>query len=283
MPNTAHTTPSYDTKGLPFVEAEMKYVVDNGVKPVTYIAPYGESNRRDETPDLRTVPVHDGRAIADRLTLDANGFEFHNSPTGVTDFLDSGQIENVYNPEVEKVVAAATGASRVLVFDHTLRVADEKTRTSRKLREPVRVVHNDYTDKSGPQRVRDLLPPDEAEAALKKRYVYVNVWRSIQGAVEEAPLGICDAQSIAEGDMILMDLKYDDRVGEIHRTRYNPDHRWVYFPHMQPDELILLKCFDTETDGRARWTAHSAFDDPTSPADAAPRQSIETRTIAFYD
>ena len=275
--------PAYDTNDLPFVEASVNYVVDNGIKPVTYISPYGESNRRDETPDHRTVPIYDGRTIAEQLTLDDNGFEFHNSPTAVTDFMDSAQIETVYNAEVEKIVAAATGAPRVLVFDHTLRVEDAEARKMKKLREPVRVVHNDYTDLSGPQRVRDLLPPNEADTALKKRYVYINVWRSISGAVEEAPLGICDAQSIAEGDMILMDLKYDDRVGEIHRTKYNPDHRWVYFPCMQPDELILLKCFDTETDGRARGTAHSAFDDPTSPADAAPRQSIETRTIAFYD
>ncbi|MDG2205801.1 MAG: CmcJ/NvfI family oxidoreductase [Alphaproteobacteria bacterium] len=276
------TQPAYDTQDLPFIEASMNYVVDNGIKPVTHISPYGESNKRDEIPDHRTVPIYDGRTVANELTLDANGFEFHNRPTAVTDFLDKGQIETVYNPEVEKIVAAATGASRVIVFDHTLRVADEEMRTTQKLREPVRVVHNDYTDKSGPQRVRDLLPPDEAEAALGKRYVYVNVWRSIGGAVEEAPLGICDAQSITEGDMILMDLKYDDRVGEIHRAKYNPDHRWVYFPQMEPNELILLKCYDTETD-RARWTAHTAFDDPTSPADAAPRQSIETRTIAFYD
>ena len=275
--------PAYDTHNLPFIEASMNYVLDNGVKPVTHISPYGESNRRDETPDHHTVPVYDARSVAGEITLDGNGFEFHNRPTAVTDFLDPSQIETVYNSEVEKIVAEATGASRVIVFDHTMRVADEETRTTKKLREPVRVVHNDYTDKSGPQRVRDLLPPDEAEAALKKRYVYVNVWRSISGNVEEVPLGICDAQSIAEGDMILMDLKYDDRVGEIHRTKYNPDHRWVYFPQMKPDELILLKCYDTETDGRARWTAHTAFDDPTSPADAAPRQSIETRTIALYD
>ncbi|MBS29354.1 MAG: methyltransferase [Alphaproteobacteria bacterium] len=277
------TQPAYDTLDLPFVEASMRYVVDNGVKPVTYIAAYGESNERDEVPDLRTVPIYDARPVADQLSLDGNGFQFIKQATAVTDFLDSGQIETVYNPEVEKLVLQATGASRVIVFDHTLRVADEETRRANKLREPVRVVHNDYTDKSGPQRVRDLLTPEEAEAALKKRYVYVNVWRSISGAVEEAPLGICDATSIAEDDMVLMDLKYDDRIGEIHRTKYNPDHRWVYFPQMVPDEVILLKCYDTKMDGRARWTAHSAFDDPTSPANAAPRQSIETRSIAFYD
>jgi hypothetical protein len=277
------TMSAYDNQTLPFVEATVNYVVDNGIRPVTYIAEMGESNRRDEVPDHRTVPIYDARPVADQLTLDSNGFAFQRQETAVTDFLDSSQIESIYNPEVEKIVAAATGASRVLVFDHTLRVADEDTRTSHKLREPVHVVHNDYTDLSAPQRIRDLLPADEAEAALKKRYVYVNVWRSIKGTVEEIPLGICDAQSLVEDDMILMDLKYKDRVGEIHRTRYSPDHRWVYFPQMQPDELILLKCYDTELDGRARWTAHTAFEDPTSPANAARRQSIETRTIAFYD
>jgi hypothetical protein len=277
------TMPAYDYENLHFVEAEVNYVVDNGIRPVTYIAEMGESNRRDEIPDRRIVPIYDVRPVANQLTLDDNGFTFLNEKTAVTNFLDNTQIETTYNPEIEKLVASATGASRVLVFDHTLRVADEDTRSRKKLREPVHVVHNDYTDLSGPQRVRDLLPAEEAESALQKRYAFVNVWRSIKGTVEEVPLGICDAQSLTDEDMILMDLKYKDRVGEIHRTRYNPDHRWVYFPLMQPAEVILLKCFDSKTDGRARWTAHSAFNDPTSPADAAPRQSIETRTIAFYD
>jgi hypothetical protein len=277
------TQPATETANLPFVEATMNYVDDSEKRPVTYIAEMGESNRRDEVPDPRVVPVYNARPIADELTLDRNGLELVRDITAVTDFQDQSQIETIYNPEVERLVKAATGASRVLVFDHTLRVADENRRKAEKLREPVRIVHNDYTDKSGPQRVRDLLPPERAEEALKKRYVYVNVWRSIHGTVEEAPLGICEWQSLEDDDMVLMDLVYSDRVGEIHRTRYNSNHRWLYFPQMKEDEVILLKCFDTERDGRARWTAHAAFDDPSSPPDAAPRQSIETRTIAFYD
>ncbi|MEL0143279.1 MAG: CmcJ/NvfI family oxidoreductase [Alphaproteobacteria bacterium] len=277
------TQPATETANLPFVEATMNYVDDSEKRPVTYIAEMGESNRRDEVPDPRVVPVYDARSIADELTLDRNGLELVRDTTAVTDFQDQSQIETIYNPEVERLVKAATGASRVLVIDHTLRVADENRRKAEKLREPVRIVHNDYTDKSGPQRVRDLLPPERAEEALKKRYVYVNVWRSIHGTVEEAPLGICEWQSLEDDDMVLMDLVYSDRVGEIHRTRYNSNHRWLYFPQMKEDEVILLKCFDTERDGRARWTAHAAFDDPSSPPDAAPRQSIETRTIAFYD
>lgn len=280
---TAPATRSQEA-GLAAVHATLNYLVDTGTKPVTHIVDEGTGpNRREEMLDARTVPVHDARPIAGRLSLDVNGFALVCHDSAVTDFLDRGQVDGTWTREVEALVANATGASRVLVFDHTLRIEDEAIRTAKHTREPVRVVHNDYTEKSGPQRVRDLLPRDEAEAALAKRYVYVNVWRTIAGPVEEAPLAICDWTSLTEADMVATDLKYRDRVGEIYRTAWRPNHRWYYFPYMTPGEVLLLKCFDTERDGRARWTAHTAFDDPTTPAGAAPRQSIETRTIAFFD
>ena len=67
------------------------------------------------------------------------------------------------------------------------------------------------------------------------------------------------------------------------RVVYNPDQRWYYFPRMMPDEIVLLKCFDSLTDGTARWTCHGAFNDPNTPAGAAPRESIEIRTLLFFD
>jgi hypothetical protein len=145
-------------------------------------------------------------------------------------------------------------------------------------------VHNDYTEKSGPQRVRDLLPPDEAEARLKKRFAEYNVWRNIASEpIETTPLGFVDAQTIAPRDLAVCDLVYADRTGEIYQGVYNTDHQWHYFPAMRREEVILIKCYDSEKDGRARFSLHSAFDDPTSPADAKPRQSIEVRSLAFFD
>lgn len=47
-------------------------------------------------------------------------------------------------------------------------------------------------------------------------------------------------------------------------------------------EAPLLKCYDSAEDGRVRFTAHTAFDDPTSPPNAAPRESIETRAFVFF-
>jgi hypothetical protein len=149
------------------------------------------------------------------------------------------------------------------------------------VREPVKRAHNDYTVKSGPQRVRDLLN-GEAEELLKHRFAVINVWRPIKGPVETSPLAVCDARSIAFADWVAQDLIYQDRVGETYAITYNPAHRWFYFPRMRTDEVLLIKCYDSKEDGRARFAAHTAFDDPTTPPGAAPRESIEIRTLAFF-
>ena len=139
-----------------------------------------------------------------------------------------------------------------------------------------------YTEKSAPQRIRDLLP-DEAESLLGKRYVFINAWRPISHVVIDRPLALCDAASFTDDDLIMTDLVYEDRTGEIASVRHSPNHRWVFFSRMTPDEMVLIKCHDTARDGRARISFHSAFDDPNTPAGMEPRQSIEIRTIAFFD
>jgi hypothetical protein len=167
------------------------------------------------------------------------------------------------------------------VFDHTLRrIGGDDASSAR--RAPVHVVHNDYTDKSGPQRVRDLLPEGEAEAALARRFAIVNVWRSINGPVTDTPLAFADARTVAAGDWIATDLKYPDRTGEVYRVGFNPEHRWFYVATLQPDEILLLKTYDSARDGRARFMPHTAFRDPATRPGTEKRQSIESRVLAFF-
>jgi hypothetical protein len=162
-----------------------------------------------------------------------------------------------------------------------LRTADDAVREARKIREVVPRVHNDYTEWSGPQRVRDLLP-DEAEALLQRRFAIVQVWRPIRLPVESFPLGICDARTLSTDDLVISERRYPNRVGQTYAITYNPQHKWLWFPRMRREEAIVFKVYDSEKDGRARWTAHTAFDDPTSPPHARPRESIEIRTLAFF-
>jgi hypothetical protein len=219
---------------------------------------------------------------SDDLTLDKSGFGLTPHDSKVKNFYDEQEVKTVYYPEMEQLLKDVTGAEKVIVFDHNVRCGPMAKRGENSAREPVRVMHNDYTLKSGPQRVRDLLPPDEAERRLQHRYVFINVWRPIRGPVQEAPLAVCDGRSIGQEDFVPTDLIYQDRLGEVYMVSYKPSHRWFYFPQMQPNEALLLKCYDSETDGRARYTAHGAFDDPTTPPNAPPRESIEVRTIIFF-
>lgn len=265
-----------------WVEANMPYLADLSVKPVTYNPPIGTGVARREG-NYRDFKVRiENARLAKGLSLDRQAFILTPHETAVRDFFDKDEIRRTYEPEVEALIRRETGASKVVVFDHTIRAADRGV--ERGHRAPVRSVHNDYTEKSGPQRVRDLLPPDEAEARLKKRFVEINVWRNIaHDPVEMSPLGFVDAESIAPRDLAVCDLVYADRTGEIYIGVYNADHRWYYFPRMTREEAVLIKCYDSMKDGRARFSLHSAFDDPTSPKNPKPRESIETRTFAFFD
>lgn len=268
---------------LPHIEAPLNYLAPMAEKPRTYTydPPPGVPMRTGHS-ERHLVKVFNGRPVADRLTLDDQGFCFGHGETAISNFLDSEEVRAVYYPEVERLMKEITGAEKVVVFDHNVRCRPMAKEGVKGVREPVKYAHNDYTLKSGPQRVRDLLEPAEAEERLKHRFAIINLWRPIKGPVEESPLGVCDARSMVMPDFVATDLLYRDRTGEVYSVAYNPDHLWFYFPRMQRDEVLLLKCYDSAADGRARFTAHSAFADPTSPPDAAPRESIEARTLVFY-
>ncbi|HEU4340804.1 MAG TPA: CmcJ/NvfI family oxidoreductase [Candidatus Binatia bacterium] len=262
-----------------FVEASLNYLVDTGEKPATYSRQLG-SERKGKYQGY-TVNIYNGRPIVDQFSLEREGFVFVRHDTKMRDFYDEDEVQSVYYQETEQLVKETSGAKRVLVFDHTLRSADTGTQKEKLISGPVRNAHNDYTEWSGPQRVRDLLP-GEADALLQNRFAVVQVWRPIRKPVQSEPLAIADARSLGTKELIASARVYPDRVGETYHMTFNPDHLWYYFPNMQRNEALVFKTFDSAKDGRARWTAHCAFDDPTSPPDAPPRESIEMRTLAFF-
>jgi hypothetical protein len=264
------------------IEATVNYITDNGEKLFTYTGGPGSLDvRTGGTPDPHRVTIRNARLAGDQFALDRDGFRFVCHDTKMRDFFDEEEIRRVYYPEMEEIVKAESGAKRVVVFDHTLRTADDELRESRKIREVVRRVHNDYTEWSGPQRVRDLLP-QEADDLLSRRFAIVQVWRPIRHPVESFPLAICDARSISPQDFVISERRYPDRIGQTYAITYNPEHRWYWLPRMRREEALVFKVYDSAKDGRARWSAHTAFEDPTSPPNARPRESIEIRTLAFF-
>jgi hypothetical protein len=277
------TAPAGDDLGsTPRVEATLNYLLPGAERPVSYAypAPPGVPQQSGRVSPWLT-PIVDARRLTEPPSLDRNGFELRSHRSALSDFSDEQAIRAVYYPETQTFLMRALGAVKVVVFDHTLRYG-LPGHGEAGVREPVRRVHNDQTFVSGPRRVRDHLSPEKAEERLEHRFAIVNVWRPIARAVESSPLAVCDARSIEPEDLVPTDLVYRDKVGEVYAFAHSPRHRWFYFPLVRPDEVLLLKIYDSAIDGRARLTAHTAFDDPTSPADAPPRRSIELRTLVFF-
>ncbi len=271
------------------VRATLNYSVDNGIPPDYYFyEPDPGVKLNPPGTDLQAVDIHDGWSRAAQFSADREGFEIHpflpaSGGTCFDQFDDDAAVKSTFYAQVVDHVKRHTGAQRVVVFDHTIRKrlpADLKVQTTVQ-RPAVLLVHSDYTVKSGPQRVRDILP-DEADALLSRRVAFFNVWKPLYRRVEELPLAMCDATTHDPADMLRMDLKYRERTGEIYVMRHNPAHRWYYFPQMEADHALLLKTYDSETDGRARFMGHTAFEDPTTPPNAPKRESIEVRTMAFF-
>ncbi len=272
------------------VEAPLGYVSRGPGKPAIDMT-NGARVERDFSVATWRMRIANGRR-GPAASLDREGFALTRHDTAVGDFADAAEIEAVYYPEAASLLRRETGASRVVVFDHNLRQDDGVGggavggAAGGDRRPPVRQVHNDYTEASAARRAADLIG---AEAlAQVRRFAIVNVWRPIFGPVLTAPLALADARSVAPEDLVAVDLVYPDRTGEIYHAAWSPHHRWVYYPRMACDEALLIKGHDSLAGaslgvGRVPFALHSAFDDPTTPPGAAPRESIEVRALVLFE
>lgn len=267
--------------------AELHYLVPTDKKPVTYtFEPPPGAPWQSGDYEARRVPIVDARARGVEASVDREGFALVDALTEVGDFWDEDRVRAIYYPEAERLLQDALGAEKAFIFDHTRRrrVGPGPLHSGRAAegapREPVGRVHVDHTERSGPRRLRDFLG-DEADLWLKGRVAIVNVWRPLFGPLDDAPLALCDARSVAPRELVACDLVFRDRVGETYSVTYSPEHRWSYYPRMRREEVLLLKCYDSRQDV-ARFSPHTAFDDPATPPDARPRESIELRSFVYF-
>jgi hypothetical protein len=265
------------------IEAALNFLRPMAERPASYQydPPPGVPVRTGQY-DAHILPIADARPLAATLSLDVEGFALIHAPSALDSYEDDETIRAVYYPQVERLIAVATGAARVIAFDHNVRSASRASRGDPGIRGPVHRTHNDFTMRSGRERAqRELEARGLDTSLLRRRFAIVNLWRPIGRPVEKSPLALCDAQSISDADLIACDLIYRDRVGETYALRFSPAQRWYQFPRLAPHEAILIKGYDS-VEGVARFTAHSAFDDPRSRADAPERESIEARALVFY-
>jgi hypothetical protein len=240
--------------------------------------------------ERRSMAIADCRLLSPAATIDNAGFELLHAPSAITDFYNDEEVRSQYYPEVASLLRRVLGALEVVVFDHNQRSAVRAAQGQAGVRMPVDAAHDDYTPNSGPRRASEILRDAGRAGDGGRRLALVNVWRPIIGPVQDVPLAVCDARSVAPADLVSTaihhfgedDLEHPRYSGEIYSVAYNPTHRWYYAKDMQPDEVLLLKNWDSSADGRASYTPHTGFKNPTAPAGSRPRESIEVRTLVIY-
>ncbi len=277
---------------LPAVNARVSYIARNDEPARVRVYPLssGIPTVRPEAAQ-HDVKISDARSIVSSLRLDEQGFALFKSPTGFCDFYNDAAVRDRYYPEVSHAMRALTGALEVIVFDHNVRSAVRAARGETGVRVPVDQVHNDYTEESGPKRKREILDGAGRLDLIDRRVAFVNMWRPIIGPVQDNPLALCDARSVAPDDLVSTDIHHfgeNDLTtprhrGQIYSVRHNPAHQWFFVSEMNPDEVLLLKCYDSRDDGRARFMPHTGFQNPSCPEKFTPRESIEARTLVVFD
>ncbi|KAK0385935.1 hypothetical protein NLU13_7110 [Sarocladium strictum] len=266
------------------VETLLNYHKDNedGSPPHPTYVDRPETYERPS--EVHKVLVRDVRGKENQFTLDVNGFQFHKHTAQEKDFVDDAQIQDGYYKETEQLLKDVTGASRIFIFDHTIRRKSTDSRDSAPgsspLRGPVQRVHIDQSYKAALSRVPHHLP-EEADHLLQGRVQIINVWRPIK-TVRRDPLGVAEANSVDDESLVVTELIYPGRKGETYAVKHSPKHQWYYKSELSPDEVILIKCFDSKKDGRARRVPHTAFHIPGTE-DAESRESIEVRALVFHE
>ena len=274
-------------KSLASVKGALTFIRPQEEKPVFHSSALtGDVPKIFFEMDEHVMSVGNMREIADSLSIDREGFELWPHTTKVADLYDDDAVENEYNPEIETLLRERFNASQVVVFDVTRRSdSGQGAANPDGLRGPARRVHADYTVKSGPQRIKDILGEAETERLFEAgaHIIQVNVWRPISGPVQRAPLAVVDSTSLQPEDLVATDQVFPDRVGEIYHLAHSPKQRWYFAPEMTPDEVLLLKGWDSIEDGRTRFNAHGAFELPDMAKDAPARESIELRTLVIIE
>jgi hypothetical protein len=281
-----------------FVETKLQYLSKEGASQAIYNASEAGTPvdaKHEGQYEYHPVTIHNGRNSPHHnnpplssccWSIDREGFQLLDHNTAVQDFYNDEEIERVYNAEITNLLqTAVAGAKKIYIFDHTRRSSESDIRTARQSREPSVVIHNDYTETSALKRLQDFLGQEEAKRLQQQgRFAIVNVWRSIDGTIENWPLTFCDSTTLAPEDVIPVKRMAKNRIGEIQMASFNPNHKWYYFPQMTSGEIVLIKTYDSATIGAGvnKCTMHTSFPDPTAPSDAKPRQSMETRAFVFY-
>ncbi len=236
--------------------------------------------------------------------MDKLGVALGHCESACSNFYDAHEVERVFYPEMEQLLLDFyPDATDALVYNHDVfdkhytgdRTENQADKNPGVNAAYANLVHNDLNDNSGRLRCWELLTqnlrnfgreqrytPEQAREKMSRRFLSINLAKPMQ-TVQQNPFVLCAWPSFADQPYINNYRVYDDRVGETTRFTYRGEHEWYWFPQQQPNEVSMLKCYDSITDGSvSRWSFHTACIDPNAPADAPCRKNVVVRAFVFF-
>jgi hypothetical protein len=271
------------TIASPALEARLTYLGPMTTRPRYYAV---NSSQNVITRDRRTVKIEDARSRPQPPSLAQEGFALFPHRSAVTDFHNPEELARLYEPEMERLVTAVSGADKVVICGPVVLRLSTAVPDSSGLHilRPGRFVHIDMSDSIVTEFTERWRPRNDGRTV--RRFAYYNTWRVLSPPPQDIPLALCDARSVSPSDLVDAD-SITDTPGQpessivVGVVRHNACHRWSYFPNLSRDEVVLFKSHDSDP-RQPRQVAHSAFRDPSCPPGVATRTSIEARLVAFW-
>jgi hypothetical protein len=243
--------------------------------------------------------IRDARAEAASLGLERSGFEVFRRPSAVRDWFDEAEVMSTYYEECRALAREVSGASHAFTFDHLIREPGRQTAGgglpvagAQRVTGPeagggyVGGVHMDYVEGETWGAYLALHGVPEPRGA--RRVLVYNFWRPLFAPADTHPLAVCDARSVRAEDLLATRIlgyghpgySWHDIGITIYDVAASPAQRWYFTPRMWPDEVLLMKTFDSEgVIGRA--CPHGSFVNPAALPGAPPRRSIELRVLCY--
>ena len=240
--------------------------------------------------DPRTIQIEDARLRAEPPSLEREGFAL---------FTHKSLLSNSGNPEetagaqeIARLLLELTQADKIVLCSPDVRRSAQRSPDAGGLTRsgglyvtrPVCFVHIDISNSAATAFTERWRPKDECRPV--RRFAHYNIWRVLSLPPQDLPLALCDSRSVCPSDLVEADAVMDipgrqesSYVGLV--IRYNPRHRWSYFPDMNRDEVLIFKTHDSDPN-QPSHVPHSAFNDPTCASQAVPRVSVEARAIAYW-
>lgn len=248
---------------------------------------YANDHSRDVLAlEERTIRIADARDQPVSPTLEREGFTLIQHHSAVEDFRDAPAVARIYPAEIERLVAALSGADRAVVTSPGVLRFSESSPDSGRLNNsrPARFIHIDISDPTAKSFADRSCPQGLGKPV--RRFAHYNVWRALSPPPQDVPLAVCDSRSVSPEDLMVADAVFDvpgkpEWSFEGLVVHYSARHRWSYFSNMTRDEAIVFKTNDSDP-GQPHHVPHSAFDDPSCPRGVVPRASIEMRAIAYW-